>query len=67
MKASDKFTYSVIEQMRKAVEDTGGNEVMFTGKKGKTALLTILSLQPGEMRIQYLHLKVLSTGGCCYP
>ena len=39
MKASDKFTFPVIEQMRKAVEDTGGNEVMFTGRKGENGLI----------------------------
>ena len=39
MKASDKFTDSIIQQMRKAVSDTGGNEVMFTGRKGESGLV----------------------------
>ena len=39
MKASDKFSTLVIQQMRKAVSDTGGNEVMFTGRTGEGGLI----------------------------
>ncbi len=39
MKASEKFSAPVIQQMRKAVSDTGGNEVMFTGRSGDSGLI----------------------------
>ena len=39
MKASEKFSDTVIEQMRKAISDTGGNEVMFTGSAGDSGLI----------------------------
>ena len=39
MRASEKFTDSVLKQMRQAVSDTGGNEVMFTGRYGESGLI----------------------------
>ena len=39
MKASEKLSVSVIEQMKKAISDTGGNEVMFTGSCGENGIV----------------------------